>query len=249
MMSLIEVQTSEIVKRQIGYKWRAYTGVFTSLVVIQLLGLFFSLNGTGQMGSGRTGYDVKITYFTADIIVGFTIFWGFLTAFLLTTKAYREDDFAFVTNRKTSTLSTIAFLFTICVIGALTALLSSFALKLLAYVILPGEEMLLIQGMGDVGTWLQGIFATILIVFMFSSLGYLAGMIIQLNKMLVIVLPVVVVGLMILLSRGGFQVEEYFFQFIFEENQAWLFTLKTIAVTTIFYALAVLVSNRLEVKR
>ncbi|MYL50603.1 hypothetical protein GLV98_13980 [Halobacillus litoralis] len=249
MMSLIEVQTSEVVKKQIGYKWKAYTGVFTSLVVIQILGLLFSLNGSGSMGSGRTGYDVNITYYTADIVVGFTIFWGFLTAFLLTTKAYREDDFAFVTNRKTSTLSTIAFLFMICVIGALTALLSSFALKLLAYFMLPGEEILLTQGVGDVGPWLIGMLATFLIVFLFSSLGYLAGMIVQLNKMLVIILPVVVVGLMILLYRSGFQVQVYFFEFFFEESNAWLFTLKTLAATTIFYALAVLVSNRLEVKQ
>jgi hypothetical protein len=249
MMSLNEVQTAEIVKRQIGYKWRAYTGVFTSLVIIQLLGVLFSLNGTGAMSSGRTGYDISISYFTADIVIGFTIFWGFITAFLLTTKAYREDDFAFITNRKSSTFSTIIYLFILCSIASITALLSSFLLKDVAFILLPGEEKLLLSGIESPGMWISGILATLLLVFMFSSMGYLAGMIIQWNKMFVILLPILLFGSMFLFSKGDYPIQVQFFTFIFEESSFPIFTVKTIAFSAIFYSLATLVSNQLEVRQ
>ena len=248
-MSLNEVQTAEVVKRQIGYKWRAYTGVFTSLVIIQLLGVLFSLNGTGSMSSGRTGYDISISYFTADIVIGFTIFWGFITAFLLTTKAYREDDFAFITNRKSSTFSTIVYLFILCSIASVTALLSSFLLKVVAFIFLPGEEELLLSSAESPGIWISGILATLMLVFMFSSMGYLAGMIIQWNKMFVILLPIILFGSMFLFSKGDFPIQVQFFKFIFEESSFLIFTLKTVAFTAIFYSLATLVSNHLEVRQ
>ncbi|WP_281974943.1 hypothetical protein [Halobacillus litoralis] len=248
-MSLIEVQTADIVKKQFSYKWRAYIGVFTSLVIIQLLGVLFSLNGTGSRGRGTTGYDIRIDYFNADMVLIFTIFWGFITAFLLTTKAYREDDFAFVTNRASSTFSTIAFLFTICGIGAITAILSGYLLKVITYFFLPGEEIFLAGGAVGPGVFIIGFLATTLSIFLFSSIGYLSGMIIQWNKMFVILLPVIVFGTLILLSRSGLSVDSFLFKFIFQESNFILFVIKTIAATTIFYALATLISNRLEVKQ
>ena len=44
MMYLTEPRLTEIVRKQVRYKFNAYTGVFTSLVVMQIIGMLLGFN-------------------------------------------------------------------------------------------------------------------------------------------------------------------------------------------------------------
>lgn len=248
MMYSADVSTAEVIKKQISYKWRAYISVFTSLVVIQLLGVLFSLNGTGMSSSGGRSYNIQVEYYNADIIMIFTIFWGFITALLLTTKAYREDDFAFVTNRMSGTLSTILYLWIISSIAGFTASLSGYLLKVVVF-LFTSQEILNSTGAGGAGIYLMGLVSLILTIFMFAGFGYAAGMIVQWNKMFVILLPVLLIGLLFSLEKAGYSLDRFFFQFLFSEQSFWLFLIKSTAVSAAAYLSAFLISNRLEVKQ
>ncbi|MCA0972038.1 hypothetical protein LCM20_15635 [Halobacillus litoralis] len=248
-MSFVQVKTSEVVGKQFLYKLKSYGGVFTSLVVIQLLGVFFSLSGSSSHGTGGLGFSFNIRTYSADIIMAFTIFWGFMTALLLTTKAYREDDFAFVTNRLTSNLSTISFLVTAGIIASLTACLSSFLIQVAAYI--QGSEVHMLFNKEDMLASLGYAAAyTGFSILLFNSIGYLAGMIIQLNRLFLFILPTVFIGSLIILgvNDGGNPVA-VLVQFIYFEPVFWLFILKTLVLSVLFFALAALVSRRLEVGR
>src|SRR6185437_4463337 len=117
MMSLVEVNLSKVVKRQFSFKLRAYVGVFASLIAMQILGIFFSFLGASSSYFGGSSVSVSYTYYSADIVVGATMLWGFISAILITTKANRYDDFAFVTNRLSSNLSNMIFLIVASIIG------------------------------------------------------------------------------------------------------------------------------------
>ncbi|WP_156896517.1 hypothetical protein [Halobacillus kuroshimensis] len=248
MMYSADISTAEVVKKQVSYKWRAYISVFTSLVVIQLLAVLFSLNGTGMSSSGGMNYNIRVEYYNADMIMIFTIFWGFITALLLTTKAYREDDFAFVTNRTSGTLSTIIYLWIICSIAGFAASLSGYLLKVVVF-LFTSQELLSNNGAEGAGIYVMGLVSLILTIFMFAGFGYAAGMIVQWNKMFVILLPVLFIGLLISLESAGYSMDRFFFQFLFSEQNFWLFIMKSLAVSTAAYVIAFLISNRLEVKR
>ena len=103
-MSLSRTSLMEVVKRQYLFKLKSFIQVFMTLVVLQLLAMLFSFNGVGMMGSSNGSVEMDIQYYSADIVVVFTMLWAFITAILITTKAYRNDDFAFVTNRLSSNL-------------------------------------------------------------------------------------------------------------------------------------------------
>lgn len=45
-MSLTEVSLASVVIKQYKYKLKAYLGVFSSLVVLQILGVIFSFSGS-----------------------------------------------------------------------------------------------------------------------------------------------------------------------------------------------------------
>lgn len=132
-MSLSKANLMDVVKRQYVFKLKSYIQVFMTLVVLQLLAILFSFNGAGMMGSSNASVEVDIQFYSADIVVVFTMLWAFITAILITTKAYRNDDFAFVTNRLSSNLSNMIFLLTASILGATLAILSSYLMKVMMY--------------------------------------------------------------------------------------------------------------------
>lgn len=111
MMSLTEAKLPDIVRKQFLYKVKAYLSVFSSLLVVQAIGLLLSTNGSRMMGTSYNGFSIDINYYTGDISIVITLIWSFITAIIITTKAYRNDDFVFVANRVSRHLSNMFFYF------------------------------------------------------------------------------------------------------------------------------------------
>lgn len=248
-MSLTKVSLAEVVKKQYIYKLHAYIQAFLSLIILQVIAILFSLNGSGMMGSGGGMIDLEVHYYSADIVVAFTILWGFITAILITTKAYRNDDFILVTNRISSNLSNVLFLLTASLIGGITANLSSFLLKIIISIF---KSDFYINSPVEIVTVMDlfvGSGATVLYIFLFSALGYLVGILVQLNRVFAVVLPVVFVGGLILDGmRGDAGVIAAVFKFFFAESSFTLFLIKGICTLVLLFLAAFGLSNRMEVK-
>src|SRR5699024_440427 len=110
-------------------KLKANVGLFSSLIILQIFGILFSLGGIGQRG----GSFYTISYYTADYMIIFTMIWAFMIAIQLMSKDYRDLDFTFVTNRLASHLANVLFLVTASIIGAITSLLSGYLSKVIVY--------------------------------------------------------------------------------------------------------------------
>lgn len=249
MMSLSTANLLEIVKKQYTYKLKAHSGVFTTLVVIQLLGLLFSLTGVSSFGSGSENHSLSVTYYSADIVIVFTMLWAFSSAILVTTKAYRNDDFAFVANRLSSNLSNILFLVAASLMGGMTALLSRFLLAVFLYYVLGLQFSEGSHFFATAGELVMGFVATCLYILLFSALGYLAGMLVQVSKLFVVLLPAAFIGNLILGARMGSNEGNAVFEFIFSESSYILFLVKVIVTFGLSFLIAGAVFNRLEVRQ
>jgi hypothetical protein len=249
-MSLTKVNTLDIVKRQYRYKLKAYSQVLVSLMILQSLAIIFSLSGTGMMGSSGGMVDMEVHYFSADIVVGFTMLWGFITAILTTTKAYRNDDFVFITNRISSHLSNTLFLFTASVVGGLTSMLSSYALKGILYFLMKGIFVEGPQAGPSPSLFLLGILTTSLYIFLFAGFGYLVGTLVQINKIFVVLLPALLLGSVFFAGASGKTgIMESIFQIYFTESSLFLFTVKVLITVVTLFAGAFILSNQMEVKQ
>ena len=103
MMSLTKVSLWEVVKKQLRFKLKSYRGMFTSLMILQIIGILFSLAGEGGGGgSSSNGFSYDMTYYSSNIMFALIMIWAFISAIIITTRAYRFDDYAFVANRLTS---------------------------------------------------------------------------------------------------------------------------------------------------
>ncbi len=248
-MSLMDITMTEVIKKQYAYKMRAYIQVFVSLIFLQLLAVLFSLSGVGSMGSSDGMVETEVRYYSADFVEVFTMLWGFISAVLITTKAYRNDDFMFITSRVTSNLSNMLFLLTASFIGGITAILSSYLLKLIVNLFISDYFIKGTPVLSVSSEILLGLFSAFLYIFLFSMLGYLAGTLVQLHKSFAGLLPAAFLGSLFLDTADGRSgVFAHVFQFYHSESSILLFTVKIMVTALVLFLASAWLSNRLEVR-
>ncbi|MBU5467180.1 hypothetical protein KQI49_10145 [Virgibacillus sp. MSJ-26] len=246
-MSLNKVNYMSLVKKQYQFKLKAYLNVFNSLIILQLFSILIAFNPTISHGMSGYSYHGSLDSYTADFSVVFTLLWGFITAFLITTRAYREDDYTFVTNNQTQVWSNSLFLLTISFLSGLTAMLSGSLYRVIFYFAKDTNEI--IWHHVTLTDFFIGFMATSMYILLFCSLGYLAGTLVQLHKVFVFILPVLFIGLLIISGNAGknnFLVNS--FLFYFQEGNLILFTLKILVTSGLLFSLSMLLIRNKEVR-
>jgi hypothetical protein len=180
------------------------------------------MNGSGSMGTSSDGYSLNISYYTGDIIIIFTMIWSFISAIIITTKAYRNDDFVFVANRFSSNLSNICFLVFASIVGGITAMLSGILLKVVMYFVL-----------------------------LVASLGYLIGMLVQISKWFSVLLPAAFFGYSILSINKNDEapIISEMVTFFAQETSLLFFGLKVIVTASILFLGSIILANKMEVRQ
>ena len=247
-MSLIRPNLMSVVKQQFSFKLQAYSQVFLSLIFIQLLGILFSFGGVGGSGTSSDEFELNIHFYSADIIIVFTMLWGFITAILITTKSYRNDDFTFVTNRMSSNLANFFFLLVISFLGGLTAILSTSLIKVILYYFVNWKHLDFHNLMLAPEHLFLAIAATTLYIFFFCAAGYLAGTLIQIHKSFAILMPILFVGVLFIGGlRGNTSITTIVYNFIFNESSYFLFSFKMLIMVILLFSSAFVMTNRKEV--
>jgi len=250
MMFLTETNLMTVAKTQYRYKIKANAGMFVILIAVQLLAFLLSLNGgVGASSGGSDGITYNIKYISGDIIIVLTLFWA-LSIGISTAGSGFKMDFTFISNRVSSHLSSIAFLLTAAVVGGVTATLCGILLRVVMYYTQAGVDT-------GSGFWiaplslLTGIFATILYAVLTSSIGYFAGMLVQRNRVFIVLLPVLFFGTLFVEARSTSQVQTLIsaIEFFSKESSHALFALKAILVSALLYGCVILFSNRMEVRK
>lgn len=241
------VKMLEIVKKQYIYKCRAYIQILISLILIQVFSILFSGGSSGSAVGGGSSFNFNIHYYSADTVVAFTMLWGFISSILVTTKAYRMEDFAFVANRLTSGLSNILFLLTASFIGALTAMLSVYFIKDMMFFLRGTLFISTAHSMTAPVEFLLGLFTATLFILLFCALGYFVGTLVQLYRGFIAVPALIIAAFFF---AGNLEVNTFLtfvYQFLFKESSALIFAIKTIVSAAVLFGSALALSSRVEV--
>lgn len=249
-MSFSTVKTSEIVKKQLLLKLKANIDAFSSLVWIQLLAILFSLGGVGMQGFHSDGISISIKYFSADMVIAFTMIWGLVSAITITTKPYRYFDFSFVTNRVTSSLSNIIYLALASVIGGVTAMLAKGLLIIIGSFFLDFQLLNFYSQPFHIRDFLIGIMTAVQYIFFISSIGYFIGTLVQVSRLFIVAIPVLLVGSMFIDGIMGQEpIAIKTLEFYFLEPTFILFTVKVLISSVLFFAPSISILNRMEVRK
>lgn len=250
MMFLVETNMITVIKKQCRYKFKAYSGLLFSLMLVQLIALFFSFNGVINMSSSSGGVHINTKTFSSDIVIAFTFLWMFIIAFLFTAEKYSNNDFTFISNRLSSNISNMVFLFTACFLGSITSVLNGSLFRVIHYYHKSGSIISDSNFFIPFDIMVTTILVTIMYGFVIMSAGYFFGVLIKINKLVIILLPALVFGLAILETRGvtNIYILRSLVFFFVNESSLGIFFIKTMVASIILSLLSIQLSNKLEVR-
>lgn len=237
-----ETKVLTVARKQYLYKFKSFS--FVGLIIMQLIVLFFSSSGIGMYGSGNGNVHISVKTYSSDIVIICTLIWIFVMAISLSKRGFKNMDFTLVTNRLSSSLSDVGLLATLSVLGGLTSSLSGFLLRFTMYFTTDASMMVQSSFNLPLPVLLQGMAVTVLYLFLVSAASYLFGMLIEVNKLLVFIIPALLFGLV----RVQSELLITLIQFFTKETLLLAFSGKVILTAGLLFALSIIIYNRMEVR-
>ncbi|NBI28550.1 hypothetical protein [Chengkuizengella marina] len=246
-MSLTRTNLAKTIKKQYFFKLKANITSFTLLIGVQLLALLFSLGGVASSSFGSSSIRLNTQYYTADIVIIFTLIWAFVMAITITTKPHRDLDFTFVTNRLSSSFANILYLLTVSIVGSMMAILSDNLLRVIIYTFLDKQFYSSTMGLQE---FIMGISITSFYVLMVCSIGYFVGTLVQISSLFTILLPALFFGSLFLRpSMDEKPIITNAFEYYLLESSLTLFIVKIVITTALFFTISTSILNRMEVRQ
>ncbi|MBM7579561.1 hypothetical protein [Jeotgalibacillus terrae] len=244
-MSLATVSTGNLIRQQIIYKCYAMADLWRSLVVIQLIAIFFSAIGSGGMSTSDDMFSLSISSFSNDAVFMFTVFWILVSSALITSKGYRYEDFSYVTTRMISQVSNGILLLITVLTASLFTVMSNYVIYMAVYLFRDIEFYPGLASVGAPGELLLTFLAMTGYLLLASAVGYFFGVLIQISKYFIAIVPIMIFGPTMV--RPLF-IYEFGYDFYAQEPSVFLFLVKTIGTALVLYVCGVALMNRKEVR-
>lgn len=246
---LSPINFKDIVLKQYLYKLKGHSGLFYSLIFIQLVITLFSFGQRSGMSSGSDHLSISIYTYSGDVFLIFSFIWMAVVTSLLGSRAYQSMDSSVITDRTAGNAANIMLIITYALFAGITATLMSIPQRLILAMNLKESEFLY-EGLQIVPQeLLLGMLVASLYLILLAAVIYFIQMVSNRSKVSGIVLLVVIFafafGYVVVL---GFNFGK-FIRFFTGESSLALFFLKTVLTAAIFFGLSILVSKRMEVKR
>ncbi len=245
-MSLQEVRLYEVVKKQFVYKVKSYTGILQTLMVLQIIGLFLAASGnSGMMGGSSGSLNYTITFFSGTAITVMTIMWIITNSVLISTTAYKNDDFTFVSTRWSRHLANGVYIGFLAIMGTLTSYMGINVLKVI-------YQVLRIEAIYDMNLTYMEHFAGLVTIFGYillsGILAYFIGSVLQFNKVYTVIGIIAIVALIAVINSFN-QVNLYYSlgKFILAEESILIFLIKIGSICLLAFSASWFLNKNQEV--
>ena len=178
-----------------------------------------------------------------------TLIWAFTTGIVMTATAYRNDAFAYVSNRMSHHMSGFLFLLAASAIGGATAMLAGSIVK---FISLFRSEPFLISSWGiftEPMEFFTQMATAILYAILIGSVGYAIGAFIQRTKFVIPLLIVVLVVVPLFTGFLTFEILTEAAEFYGTEKSLPVFLLKVAVTVAGLFGFSALMTERLEVRK
>jgi len=259
-MYLTEVKAADLIKKQYIFKLKSNAAMFLGLIALQIVGFCFSI-GFGFIQGMGIFYETCSTSY----IFLLTIVWMVLATMYLAQKKNGDIDFTFVGSRLTGSLANIAATATMCLIGAVTVTLYEFLLRVFVTIRYAGAIIDKVNLYPPLSYFLIEFVSVLLYFLLTVSFIYFFSMIVRGNMAFVSFAIFIIVFIFMRTASSG---NYYRFaqtalndtiyikynirnvvSFFTQEKLIWLFAVKAVAASAVFFILGALISSRTEVKK
>lgn len=246
-MSFTKPKSIELIHKQIRFKLNANVASFSILVFLQLLALLLSFPN----GENLHFYnEVTLIEVSNDIHVGFTIMWALLSGIGLGSYAKWNESFTFVSTRFTHHMSNLVYMVIASFFAGIVISLSGPALRLLTYLRYEDVAQSTLTITEAPVDFLLQFITGFLYLLLFFLIGYTIQAIYQSSRLFGGIYLIILFALFFTFNVIlGFQIVDTIVFSFLGESSFPLFLLKVCAAVAILFSFAVLITNRLEVRR
>jgi hypothetical protein len=248
-MSITNANLGKIVLKQSLYKLNANTTMLLTLIILQLIGISLSLGGSRNTSGGNGHTSIHITGFTAEIPVTLTFMSIFIIALLIAGKYYRNMDFTLVSSKTSGNLSSLVCITLFSVFSGITGALSEALVHIGVYFIHDRSKMVQAGFHIPVSEVLELAVSITFYCLLLSSIAYLFGTIVQFHGSFAFLLPAALVSIFIYEARMRGGVFYGIVKLFTSETSLPIFAVKSLAAVLLIFAMSMLLSNRLEVRK
>lgn len=229
-------------KKQYIFKLKAYSNLFVSMIIFQVLGILLSLAHLSNMGSSSSYYSIDINQiFTLPVII-VSIAYIISVSVCLNLNDYKNIDFIYTTNRLSSNLSNIAFLVTFILFSAFNAALSSIFIRIIDYTILGSSNIIETGFFISPGELLCSFYVIFLYILLISSISYFCTTLIQKFEFYSLGFFICLIVVLYFVSLTNI------IRFYISESSLLVFSFKVLLTSITLFAISSVFSNDLEVK-
>jgi len=175
--------------------------------------------------------------------------WIATVAIMLTSKQYKQIELPLVGNRVSGNLSDVGFLMTASVFAGITSSLVGVLLRVIMYFTVDKSKLVSDGFLLTFSDLLLGIIIAILYMGLVSAVSYFIGMLTQLSKAFVLLIPAGIFGAFRVIGDDDYIFAQSIYQFYVVDVSLPLFALKVIITSLIFFGVSMILSNRMEAGR
>lgn len=248
-MSLSNVSLTTAIKNQFHYKLKAYIGVFSSFVILQVFALLITMSSSGGGYFSGDGIEISYSAYSSINIFMLTIIWAFIQSIIMSSKTSWEKNFPFVGNHISHDVSNFIFLLFMSMIAGILTVLSDFLLRVIIYYFFINENIYFYHSALTGQELLSGLTTISLYLILFCAIGYLLGTITRLHRMMPVLLPAIIVGVFISTAQTQSNLFMQILEFYYREGNTAVFIFKIIVPVLLLFFTSVLISSRVEVRK
>ena len=248
-MSAVQINVRQVIQQQIIYKAHSFADMIWALIIVQIGAMLLSLNNVGGGVSGLGSLHISYTSYNAIFVMMFTMLWIAISAFVMTSRSYALEDFTFISTHGTRHTANALFLLLAAIVGALTSVLSSFAVRMIHVLAGTSEVDMVIGANIDAAAFATGTGAMFGYLCLCASAGYFLGQLFQVNRRM----QALLILLIVLSIFGSPWIAEpepvrAFVQIYASESSLGIFLIKTTVTAAVLFAFAGLFASRKEVR-
>ena len=186
MISIVTVSPARNIYEQVKWKCRAYSSMFSTVLIVYVLLSLLTGGMSGSIGRGGSFFSYKEQFYSLDSLFIFTIVMMLILGWLLASKSLSYENFSIVTTNRTEVISTALFLVVLCLF-ALVAAVSTLCISVFINILRTGDLFMFHSSQFSFVTFI-GFVVCILLA---ASIGYFVHAVFDFSKIVFVLLCVV----------------------------------------------------------
>lgn len=237
MTSIVTVSPMRNIYEQVKWKCRAYSSLFSTVLIVYILLGLLTGGLSGSLGRGTSFVNNEERFYSLDGSFIYSIILMLILGWMLASKRLSRDNFSIVTTNLTEVISTGLFLVILCIF-TLAAAISTLSISVLINLLRTGDQQYLYY---DTNISVSAIIGFIVCTLLAASIGYFLHAMFDFSKFAFIILAV---GFFLLVRQYTFNT----WQFVFGDGALQIIGRSAIYIVIVWLLIALIRQQR-EVTR